>query len=83
MCVCVCVCVYIYIYIYIYIYESLCYTPETNSTLQINYTSIKKKTYKKDTFINTLPSPSQIGEHSPAMYSHDFQVAQNFLFSIL
>ena len=28
-------CVYIYIYIYIYIYtsESLCYTPETDTTL--------------------------------------------------
>ena len=36
---------YIYIYIYIHIYicvaESLCYAAEINTTLQINYTSIK------------------------------------------
>jgi len=35
MCVCVC--------IYIYITESLCCTPESNITLKIIYTSIKKK----------------------------------------
>ena len=29
--------------IYMYITESLCCTPETNRTLYINYTSIKKK----------------------------------------
>ena len=29
--------------------ESLCYTPETNTILQINYTSIKKEV---DIFIN-------------------------------
>ena len=29
----ICVCVYIYIYIYIYITDSLCCTPETNTTL--------------------------------------------------
>ena len=74
----------IYIRVCVCVYESLCYTPETNSTLQINYTSIKKKDiYKKDTFINTLPLPSLVGEHSPATYSHDFQVAHNFLFSTL
>ena len=28
---------------YIYITESLCYTPETNTILKINYTSILKK----------------------------------------
>ena len=33
--------VYIYIYIHIYITESLCRTPEINTTLQINYTPIK------------------------------------------
>ena len=27
----------------IYIYESFCYTPKTNTTVEINYTSIKKK----------------------------------------
>ena len=37
MCVCVCV------NIYIYIYESLWYIPETNTTLKISYTSLKKK----------------------------------------
>ena len=37
-----CVYIYIYIYIYIYVSESLCCTPETNTTLYINYTSIKK-----------------------------------------
>ena len=31
-------------YIYIYIAESFCCTLETNTTLQINYTSIKKYT---------------------------------------
>ena len=30
-------------YTYIYITGSLCYTPETNTILQINYTSMKKK----------------------------------------
>ena len=30
-----------------YVTEMLCYTPETNTTLQINYTSIKKITIKK------------------------------------
>ena len=46
MCVCVCVCVYIYIYS-VYIYKSththfvLCCTPEANTTLSVNYTSIK------------------------------------------
>ena len=40
---------YIYIYLYTYIYknmyvtESLCSTPEPNTTLYINYTSILKK----------------------------------------
>ena len=29
-------------YMYIYVTESLCCTPETNTTLYINYTSIKK-----------------------------------------
>ena len=33
---------YIYIIYYIYITESLCCTPETNPTLPVNYTSIKK-----------------------------------------
>ena len=37
----VCMHIYIYIYIYIYMAESLCCTPETNTTLQINYTSLK------------------------------------------
>ena len=32
-----------YIYIYTYITESLGYTAEINTTLYINYTSIKKK----------------------------------------
>ena len=35
MCVCV----------YIYMAESLCCTPETNTTLSINYTPIKKLEY--------------------------------------
>ena len=30
-----------YIYTYIYIADSLCYTAETNRTLQMNYTPIK------------------------------------------
>ena len=38
--ICVCVCVYVYIT------ESLGYTLKTNTTLQINYTSIKKKERK-------------------------------------
>ena len=33
--------IYIYIYIYTYITESLCCRPETNTTLYVNYTSIK------------------------------------------
>ena len=33
----------IYLVIYTYVYESFCCIPETNTTLQINYTSIKKK----------------------------------------
>ena len=41
MCACVCVCVCVYIYIYKT--ESLCCTPESNITLKIIYTSIKKK----------------------------------------
>ena len=53
MYVCVCVCIYIYTHIYIYIHiyihththiyltESLCCTPETHTTLEINYTRIK------------------------------------------
>jgi len=40
MCVCVCV------YVYVYITESLGYILKTNTTLQINYTSIKKKERK-------------------------------------
>ena len=32
--------------VYICITESLCCTPETNTTLQINYTSIKEKKNK-------------------------------------
>ena len=32
-----------YIYTYLYITESLCCTPETNTTLYINYTLIKIK----------------------------------------
>ena len=35
---------YVYMYIYIYVFvcisESFCCTPESNATLQINYTSI-------------------------------------------
>ena len=38
--------------IYICITESLCCTPETNTTLQINYTSIKKK--KKEAFTEAV-----------------------------
>ena len=38
-----CVCVYIYIYIYICKTESFCCIFETNTTLKINYSSIKKK----------------------------------------
>ena len=34
---------YIVIYIHIYFYESLYGTPESITTLQVNYTSIKKK----------------------------------------
>jgi len=36
-----CVYIYIYICIYIYITESLCCTPEINTTLEINYTLVK------------------------------------------
>ena len=36
-----------HIYIYICITESLCCTPETNTTLLINYTPIKKKQTNK------------------------------------
>ena len=32
-----------YIYLYIHITESLWYTPETNTALQINYAAIKKE----------------------------------------
>ena len=32
--------IYMYVYVYIYITESLCCTPETTTTLYINYTSI-------------------------------------------
>ena len=45
--ICVCVCVYVcvcvqgYEYMYVYKTESLCCTPKTNTTLWINYTSIK------------------------------------------
>ena len=35
-------CIYIYIYTHICIIETLCCTPEPNTTLYINYTSIKK-----------------------------------------
>ena len=38
---------YMYMYIHILKTESLCYTPETNTTLEINYTSIKKIRLKK------------------------------------
>ena len=34
--------IYIYIYMNIYLYESLCHTPEINTTLYIIYTSILK-----------------------------------------
>ena len=37
----ICICVYMYMYIYACVTESLCCTPETNMTLEINYTSIK------------------------------------------
>ena len=44
MCACVCVCVCVCVCIYICLYpESLCCTPETGTTLKINYTSINKK----------------------------------------
>ena len=55
VCVCVCVCVYIYIKT-----ESLCCTPKTNSTLSINYTSIKKKkkkTLRPKTSQEATPEP--------------------------
>ena len=32
-----------YMYVHMYVTESLCCTPETNTTLQINCTSIKTK----------------------------------------
>ena len=35
--------VYIYIYIYVCICESFCFSHETNTTLQINYSSIKNE----------------------------------------
>ena len=38
----------LYITEYIHITESLCCTPETNTTLYINYTSIKKKEEQVD-----------------------------------
>ena len=34
-------CIYVHVYIYACITESLCCMPETNMTLEINYTSIK------------------------------------------
>ena len=40
-----------YIYVSVYINESLCYIPKTNTTLQINYPSIK--IIKKAITINT------------------------------
>ena len=43
MCVCV--------YVYVYISESLGYTLKTNATLQINYTSIKKKERKDKSMV--------------------------------
>ena len=43
-------------WIYIYITESLCYTTEINTTLQINYTSIRKTFLKKDLCPNVFPS---------------------------
>ena len=38
-----CVYIYIHTYIHTYIHESLCCAPEDNTTLYINYTSIKNK----------------------------------------
>ena len=70
MCVCVCVCVCMN---HFAIHLKL--TQHCKSTiLQFK----KRHIYKKDTFINTLPHSSLVGEHSPATYSHDFQVAHNF-----
>ena len=40
-CVCMYVYVYVYIYIYIYLKLSLYYIAEINTTLQVNYPSIK------------------------------------------
>ena len=38
---------YVYIYVCVCMSESFCCTPESNATLQINYTSILKKWLKK------------------------------------
>ena len=52
-----CVCIYINIHTYTYLAEPLCCTPETNTTLQINYTLIKKLSfvYTDTSYLNSEP----------------------------
>ena len=61
---------------YIYITGSLCCTPETNTALQINYTSMKKKNVavcgKKDLIHFTSNFPGSISE--PAVFNTFLQL---------
>ena len=41
VCVCVCICVCVCMCVCVCVSESLCYIPETNTTLQLNYISVK------------------------------------------
>ena len=50
----VCVCVCIYIYIYMNIINSFCWTSESNTKLQINYTPIKPLKNKNKTDFKTI-----------------------------
>ena len=44
----------IYIYTYIYIYNSLCYTPETNTILYVNFIFQKKLKISEEIFPSSI-----------------------------
>ena len=49
-----------------YITESLCYTPETNATLSINCSSIKKKIFNKISRWGPPLACGQVGAQGPS-----------------
>ena len=64
------------IYIYIYISESLCSTLETNTTLRVNYTSIKEINFLKFFFfkekVGDLCNDKSETQENKCIYFHLF-----------